>query len=114
MCSATSTSPMHISRIEKGDLNQNGLLDADDLDLLTEAIREHSTDARFDLNIDDVIDMADHGYWVTGLKQTFFGDANLDLEFNSTDLVAVLASGTYEADVDSSWTTGDFNGRSAD
>ena len=78
--------------------------------LLTEAIREQSTDARFDLNIDDVIDMADHGYWVTGLKQTFFGDANLDLEFNSTDLVAVLASGTYEADVDSSWTTGDFNG----
>jgi hypothetical protein len=38
------------------------------------------------------------------------GDANLDGQFNSSDLVSVLASGTYEADVDSVWSTGDFNG----
>jgi hypothetical protein len=34
----------------------------------------------------------------------------LDREFNSGDLVTVLASGTYEANVDSLWETGDFNG----
>ena len=38
------------------------------------------------------------------------GDLNLDKEFNSADLVALLASGTYEQDVASVWSTGDFNG----
>jgi hypothetical protein len=35
------------------------------------------------------------------------GDAKLDAEFNSTDPVSV---GTYEVDVASVWSTGDFNG----
>jgi hypothetical protein len=38
------------------------------------------------------------------------GDANLDGEFSSSDLVSVLASGTYEVDVPSVWSSGDFNG----
>jgi hypothetical protein len=38
------------------------------------------------------------------------GDADLNGEFNSSDLVSVLASGTYEADVPATWSTGDFDG----
>jgi hypothetical protein len=41
---------------------------------------------------------------------TYIGDADLNGEFNSSDLVAVLASGTYEADVAAVWSTGDFEG----
>ena len=48
--------------------------------------------------------------WVKDLYNSWIGDANLDGEFNSSDLVIVLSSGTYEADVDAVWSTGDFNG----
>ena len=34
----------------------------------------------------------------------------MDGEFNSGDLVTVLGSGTYEAEVDAVWSTGDFDG----
>jgi hypothetical protein len=44
------------------------------------------------------------------ILNTYYGDANLDHEFASSDLVNVLASGSYEADVDAGWSTGDFNG----
>ena len=43
---------------------------------------------------------------------TFFGDSNLDGEFNSGDLVAVFQAGEYENGVaaNSTWATGDWNG----
>ena len=43
---------------------------------------------------------------------TFFGDANLDGEFNSLDLVMVVQAGEYEDDIalNSTWSTGDWNG----
>jgi hypothetical protein len=44
------------------------------------------------------------------LFHSWIGDADLDGQFNSGDLVIVLASGSYEAEVDSVWSTGDFNG----
>ena len=56
------------------------------------------------------VDETDRGIWVRDLKFTWFGDATLDGEFNSGDLVAVLASGNYEVDVDAVWSTGDFTG----
>ena len=45
------------------------------------------------------------------LSVVFYGDANRDGKFNSSDLVQVLASGTYEDDVpgNSYWTEGDWN-----
>jgi hypothetical protein len=49
---------------------------------------------------------------VVDLKQAWFGDADLDGQFNSSDLVSVLASGHYEDSLpgNSTWTTGDWNG----
>ena len=44
------------------------------------------------------------------LRNTWIGDANLDGEFNSGDLVSVLAAGTYETGAAAVWSTGDFNG----
>ncbi|MCA9172596.1 MAG: hypothetical protein KDB23_33255, partial [Planctomycetales bacterium] len=43
---------------------------------------------------------------------TYFGDANLDGEFNSADLINVFQAGQYEDafSANSTWSTGDWNG----
>ena len=45
------------------------------------------------------------------MKQTWFGDANLDGEFNSSDFVAVFEAGEFEDSIanNSTWETGDWN-----
>jgi hypothetical protein len=78
-----------------GDLNGNRLLDLEDIDLLSERVRQGSEHHRYDLNADGIVDVADHRAWVKHLKHTWMGDANLDGEFNSGDLVRVFAAGRY-------------------
>jgi hypothetical protein len=94
-----------------GDFNDDGTLDAADIDLLTLAVGG-STDARFDVNADGAIDQADRVFWVNELKRTYFGDANLDGEFSSSDLVETFAAGQYRDNVvgNSTWATGDWDG----
>ena len=76
-------------------------------------------DAAFDLNGDGVIDLEDHRILVKDLAYTWYGDANLDGEFNSGDMVQVFEGGKYEKGwKDSSnlvydgagWSEGDWNG----
>lgn len=95
-----------------GDFDGNGILDAADIDVLTAAVRDNSTDARFDLNGDSVVNDADRTVWVDELRRTYFGDANLDGEFNSGDLVSVFTVGEYEDMVEgnSTWADGDWDG----
>lgn len=93
-----------------GDLNDDGRLDVGDLDLLTQAIADGEQGVQFDLNGDETIDLLDHDFWVTSIRETWFGDANLDGEFNSSDLVAVFQAGKFEQDVEASWSDGDWNG----
>jgi hypothetical protein len=93
-----------------GDFDSSGALDAADVDDLTAQSAAATNPAGYDLNSDALVNDADIQVWVKDLFNSWIGDANLDGEFNSSDLVGVLASGTYEADVDSVWSTGDFNG----
>jgi hypothetical protein len=93
-----------------GDFNRDGVLDVLDIDELTGIVQAATNDPQFDLNADGLVDDQDRRVWVKDLKGTYFGDGNLDGEFNSTDLVDVLAAGTYEAAIGSSWGTGDFDG----
>ena len=51
----------------------------------------------------------DHRVWVKDLKRTWFGDADLDGEFNSNDFVQVFKAGTYETDSEAGWSEGDWN-----
>jgi hypothetical protein len=74
-----------------GDFNHNGVLDLPDIDDLTGQSAGGTHPVAYDLNNDALVN-------------------DLDGQFNSGDLVSVLASGTYESDVDSVWSTGDFNG----
>ena len=95
-----------------GDFNNDGILDANDVDLLARAVSESSNDSQFDLNEDALVNSDDHTYWIKNLKNTYFGDSNLDGEFNSEDFVQVFAAGKYEDGVlhNSGWAEGDWNG----
>ncbi len=100
------------SRTVPGDFDGNTVLDADDIHLLSCAIQDGSQDAVFDLNGDQLINRFDRDFWVAELKNTYYGDADFDGEFNSGDLVSVFATGEYEDEIkgNSSWSSGDWDG----
>ena len=93
-----------------GDFNANGVLDAPDIDDLTGQSASGANNPTYDLNNDALVNSDDVTVWVKDLFNSWIGDANLDGQFNSADLVVVLASGTYESGMTSVWTSGDFNG----
>jgi hypothetical protein len=66
----------------------------------------------FDVTGDGFVTEADRDAWVHELKNTFYGDANLDGEFNSSDLITVFQAGQYEDEIaaNSTWGAGDWNG----
>ena len=95
-----------------GDFNGDSLLTETDIDLLTGQVIAGLNPSDFDLNDDSLVDQVDRTFWVHEAKNTYFGDANLDGEFNSSDLVAVFEAGQYEDNAagNSGWATGDWNG----
>ena len=93
-----------------GDFNGSGSLDANDIDLLNEDARLGLNSAMFDLDANGTVDENDREKWVTEIANTWFGDSNLDGQFNSSDFVAVFTAGKFEQDVDASWSEGDWNG----
>ena len=95
-----------------GDFDLSGTLDTLDIDLLTRAILNESNDVLFDLNTSRSVDLADQTVWVQDLVQTHRGDANLDGNFDSHDLIAVFVAGEFEDTLvtNSGWATGDWNG----
>ena len=99
-----------------GDLNYNGEFDMQDLDILTQNVVVAPAEphgeflARLDLNGDETVDVSDVNHWVTELKSTWIGDANLDGEFNSGDFVEVFGAGKYETGELALWSEGDWNG----
>jgi hypothetical protein len=95
-----------------GDFDLNGTLGAEDIDLLFAQIRAVPPNSRFDLNEDGRVDARDRDYLVHDLLQTVYGDANLDGQFTSRDLVLIFQAGEYEDNIadNSTWTEGDWNG----
>jgi hypothetical protein len=95
-----------------GDFNSDGTLDAADIDALTTQVLGGTNPPNFDLNNDQMVNQADRGVWVRDLRKTYFGDANLDGQFNSADFVVVFQLGEYEDATasNSTWADGDWNG----
>ncbi|MCA9196999.1 MAG: PEP-CTERM sorting domain-containing protein [Planctomycetales bacterium] len=93
-----------------GDFDNSGALDAADIDLLNQAIM--GGDAAFDLDNNGMADAEDRRVWVEDLKYTYFGDSNLDGEFNTSDFVQVFTAGEFEDTTagNSTWAEGDWNG----
>ena len=90
-----------------GDFDGNGLLDVNDIQLLAGGLE--SQDLAFDLNGDNQIDGTDRDQWVRAERSTWYGDADLDGEFNSTDIVLVFTSAKFETGEAATWATGDWN-----
>ncbi len=93
-----------------GDLDWDAQLGGEDIDILSSAVRSGSDVKRFDLNHDGVVNTEDRTYWVAYLRGTFLGDANLDGEFTSGDMVQVFAVGKYETEGEAGWAEGDWDG----
>jgi hypothetical protein len=98
----------------EGDFNGNDALDAEDIDLLTQAVLGGNHPAEFDLNGDQLVNNVDRVRWVHDLFETHLGDSNLDGVFDSGDLVDVFGAGKYVVDPDmaetATWAEGDWNG----
>lgn len=96
----------------RGDFNYDTQVAVEDVDLLAAEIQLGTHRPDYDLTRDGLVDFDDLQLWVTTRARTYFGDADLDGKFDSTDLVKVLQSGEFEDTVDrnSTWADGDFNG----
>jgi hypothetical protein len=93
-----------------GDFDGSGELDLADVNLLNAAVASQQNDDKFDLDGDQQVTASDLNLWVTDLKNTWIGDANLDGEFNSSDFVSIFSAAKYERDQDATWDEGDWNG----
>ena len=91
------------------DLNGDGTVSSDDVNALSLAIQGMASGDRFDLNISGSVDAHDLEFMVEGLLSTWFGDANLDGAFNSSDLVATFMQAKYETGQAAGWNEGDWN-----
>ncbi len=93
-----------------GDFDENGELNAEDLDLHAEAVLANTDPPGYDLDGNGDVDYEDRVFWLHQLKKTYIGDSNLDFEFNTADFVAVLSEGKYETGERAGWAQGDWNG----
>lgn len=94
-----------------GDFDGDDGLTAADLDLLARrwygvAMYGYAFQPMFDVNRDRTLDIADLRFWVEELKQTNFGDANLDGQVAFADFLSLSThfGGT------GGWAQGDFDG----
>ncbi|MCA9172303.1 MAG: PEP-CTERM sorting domain-containing protein, partial [Planctomycetales bacterium] len=96
----------------RGDFNGDGVLDASDINALTSESAAGSNNVAYDLNGDNAVNDADIKEWIgaSDIFNSYVGDANLDKQFDTSDLVVLFAAGTYENGAAAVWTTGDFTG----
>ncbi|MCP4193863.1 MAG: hypothetical protein GY768_24915 [Planctomycetaceae bacterium] len=92
------------------DFDQDGSVGVNDLDLLSEGVRQG--DLRFDLNQDGIVDANDRNLMIDVGLGSLYGDSNLDGTFDSADFVVVFRAGEYEDEIaiNSGWADGDWNG----
>ncbi len=97
---------------EPCDLNGDGVCDVMDIDELTAVVVAGTDDPRYDVDRNGEVNQEDRRIWVEELMNTWFGDADLNGTFDSSDFVAVFQAGKYENPdaQDVSWGEGDWDG----
>ena len=98
-----------ITWVYPGNVVRDEMLDVNDINELTSAVVAGATLDKYDLNDDQLVNVADVQQWVRDIFGTWTGDANLDGEFNSSDLVNVFQAGKYELDTAATWSEGDWS-----
>jgi hypothetical protein len=94
-----------------GDFNNDGKINATDIDLLSAAIKTPNPDSKFDLTGEGLVNSADMDVLVKDILKTYYGDADLNRSVGVSDL-SVLAA-YYNTASGASWANGDFDGNGA-
>ncbi len=89
-----------------GDFDGDGVLDAADIDLLSQAVLTNAINGAFDLTGDGILSAEDRTFWVQQIAETSFGDANLNGTVVFADFLAVSRNFGNEG----GWASGDFDG----
>ena len=94
-----------------GDLDQNGIYNVLDVNLLCGLIRIRLENPAFDYDKSGELDVPDMDVYLERIFSSGPGDVNLDGLFDSSDYVAVFQKGEYEDGLvgNSSWADGDWN-----
>lgn len=98
--------PFHEPQSVPGDLTDDGIVDAQDIDLAFLAVKDGTSDPRFDLNVDGDVNMVDVDYLVRVILNTEYGDINLDGKVGTRDLSLLALAFNSEG----GWGEGDTNG----
>ena len=91
------------------DFDSAGTIDANDIELLSQAVRDASVDLTFDVNGDGLVSQADRLRWLQDCESTY-GDTNIDGTFDFDDSDNLNVNDAYEMNVNATWEEGDFNG----
>ncbi len=94
------------AELRRGNINLDGLTNADDIDALFAAVIAGSTDWQSDLDGDGLADGDDVDLLVRELFETEYGDATLDGNVDEADFDALAANYNMAG----GWADGDFNG----
>lgn len=89
------------------DINDDGLIDSDDVDLLAGSIRNGAFEDSLDMNRDEVLNSMDLEYFVMNVLGTLMGDLDLDGVVSSDDLYQAALFMDVETNM---WSKGDVNG----
>lgn len=92
-----------------GDFNQDGVLDAIDIDSLSAEVLAETNNPSFDVSGDSLVNADDRRVWVNDLRLTYFGDSDLNGEFDEQDIVTAFVAGKY-LESSAGWTEGDWDG----
>ena len=100
------------------DLNADGLVDCSDIDALSQAVRQGSSDAFWDLDLDGMVGASDRSAWLAQAGEFLLpsggaflpGDGNLDGVVDASDFNLWNANKFTSED---SWCRGDFDGDGA-
>ena len=95
------------SATTRGDLNDDGQLDCSDMAILSAFVQIGVYAAQYDMNQDGTLSHSDILYWVTELKGTLVGDANLD---GLVDVSDYNVWNSHRFEFPTFWCTADFNG----
>ena len=89
-----------------GDMNDDGVVNAEDIDLVQSAIHTGNTDSQFDIDGNSLLNSADVFYLVETILNTRIGDLDVD----TTDLTVRIINFTGVGGTGKGWAEGDNDG----